>query len=115
MRAAEHVATHLAGEHFADPNRETVRAVAAPARTLTRSAWLCTDSRGSRSVERDRRLRHAQRAGQRGPAWFDDAVALAREAGDRGLKALVLAATYWTASPGLWIRRGGPARLADRG
>lgn len=107
VEAAEQVATHLASEYLAAPNGETVAAAIAHARTLTdrlrhasltprirtRLAAVASDAASLAGES----AFHVGLGGETG-VWFDRAIALAREAGDRRLEALALAAPAWTIS-----------------
>lgn len=117
--AAEQVATDLASRYVSDPGGEVVAAAVAHARTLTDRL-----ARASLTPEVRSRLAAvacdaaslagytAYDAGQRGEAslWFDDALALAREAGDRRLEALVVAATALIASESTTLGHGDRSR-----
>lgn len=107
VQAAELVATDLASRYIIDPEGEVIAAAVAHARTLmdrlahlvltpevrARLAAVACDAACLAGYS-------ANNAGRRGEArrWFADALALAREAKDRRLEALVLASTALTVS-----------------
>ncbi|MGH8902983.1 MAG: hypothetical protein ACRDYA_15260 [Egibacteraceae bacterium] len=119
VRSSQDVATHLAAEYLANPSDETVRAALAHARTLTdrlkRASMTDAVRTGLAAVASDAAALagHAQKGA--GPVaeagrWFDDAIDLAREAGDRRLEALAIASTSWTVSESTMLGYGDRSR-----
>lgn len=113
VKRTEQVATHLAAKYIANPSDETRAAAIAHARTLTdrlthvtltpevrlRLAAVASDAAALVGVAK----RSAGRMTE-ADAWFDHAIALAREADDRRLEALALAAKAW--APGHLLGSG---------
>ncbi|MGH8910487.1 MAG: hypothetical protein ACRD0K_29335, partial [Egibacteraceae bacterium] len=100
LATARQTATHLASAYAATPNADAVRAAAAHADTLTdllkRARMTEEVKTGLTAAASDAAAlagygeRNAGRLDQ-ADGWFADALALARQAGDRGLEALALA------------------------
>ncbi|MGH8884238.1 MAG: hypothetical protein ACRDYX_03510 [Egibacteraceae bacterium] len=126
VQSSKDVATHLAAEYLANPSNETVRAALAHARTLadrlkrasmtdavrTGLAAVASDAASLAGVTRQ----SAGRVTEAG-LWFDDAIDLAREAGDRRLEALAIAHTAWTVSESTMLGYGdrSPSLVALQG